>query len=617
MCGIAGIVSFAAGYEPTEADLRRMSDRIAHRGPDGEGLLIARAHGHAAGFVHRRLAILDPDERSNQPFTAEYQGRRVHLVFNGEIYNFRDLRRELEQRLPGFPWRTTGDAEVLLAAYFAHGERCTDSLLGMFAFAIFDERDGSLLLARDRMGQKPLYVAVAPKGEAVAFASELPALLEVPWVDKSVDEMSLQHYLAFGYTPVEGSIYTGIGKLLPAHRAVYRNSSSASTTQYYRAEKAAGTGRDVVATTKRLVEASVRSQLISDVPIGCFLSGGIDSSVVALCMKRAVEPGQAVHTFTARFDDPRYDESPFAAEVARHLGTEHHTFDITPDIAADLPTLAASYGEPFGDSSCLPTYYLARETRKHVKVALAGDGGDELFAGYDRYRAMALAERFGFLGSLGGPLARSLSTGHPKSRITRVARLIGAAGLPTAQRYESLMRIFPPGEFSSLPLTGSISGVPFPEGDPVLAALALDRRTYLDGDLLTKVDRASMRVNLEVRAPFMDHHLVSFAAGLSRDELFRGGKKGLLRSAFAGDLPGSVFKRPKMGFAVPIGEWFRDSLRGMVSDLLVSSSSFSVGRFGRTAVDRLLHEHQTHASDHSQRIFALVMLELWYRNRPS
>lgn len=622
MCGIAGIVAFAGEREPGEGDLRRMSAAIAHRGPDGEGMALVRsATGAVAGLVHRRLAVLDPNPRSNQPFSAEHGGRRAHLVYNGEIYNYRELRKRLEGELPDFRWRTTGDTEVLLAAYFAWGEACADHLVGMFAFAIFDEVDGSLLLGRDVMGQKPLFVAVAPETGggigAVAFASELGAVATVPWADCEVDEAALGMYLAFGYVPAPATIYRGVRKHATKMTTRYRPPGP-TRQRAVRPELVAPGGGGTVPEARRLVERAVSSQLVSDVPLGCFLSGGIDSSVVALCAQRELRKvGGCLDTFTAKFDDPRYDESPFAAEVARHLGTRHTEFAVNPDAAADLPGLAASYGEPFGDSSCLPTYYLSRETRRHVKVALAGDGGDELFCGYDRYRAMLAAEKFGSVAGLANSLLDGprLAGHHPKSLKARLGRFLAAADLPAPLRYEAYMRVFPPGLLGAPPLSGRIGTQPFLAGDVVTMAMSVDRGTYLPDDLLAKVDRASMRVGLEVRAPFMDHQLVAFAAGLPRSELLRGGKKGVLRRAFSAELPAAVFKRRKMGFAVPIGEWFRSSLREMLRSVVLDPSGFAAGRFGRQAVAGLVEQHEAAEADHSQRLFALLMLELWWKGR--
>jgi asparagine synthase (glutamine-hydrolysing) len=402
-------------------------------------------------------------------------------------------------------------------------------------------------------------------------------------------------------------------------------------------------GSDIVRSTRDLLTAAVRRQLVSDVPLGCFLSGGIDSSIIAAAMKASVGREQPVLTFSIGFDDPPYDETKFAAEVAKHLGTQHHAFTVRPNAAEDLPKLAAVFGEPFADSSALPTHYLARETRRHVKVALSGDGGDELFAGYDRYRALLLGEGFR---SLPEPLKKialnkiweRLPGTHPKSSVVRLKRLLASLHLPPAERYDSFMRYFDePAVAALLVSRDEASGgakwlqhqfAALGEGrDVVQTALALDRVTYLPEDLLTKVDRAAMLHALEVRSPFMDPDLVHFAAGLSSEQLLgtRGGAtsfmqspmttpaKLILRDAFAADLPPGVFKRRKMGFAVPIGEWFRGELRALLHDSLTAADSFAAAHFNRAMIDKLLADHDARQADHAQRLYALLMLELWWR----
>ena len=581
------------------------------------------------GMVHRRLAILDLDPRANQPF-ADEAGRVI--VFNGEIYNFRAVR----ESLPDQKWRTECDTEALLAAYATWGEGCLDRLNGMFAFAVWDPREGRLFLARDRMGQKPLYYAAGP--EAVAFASEPAALLEVPWVDVSVDAQGVADYLMWGHTP-RGSIYRGIGKVAPG-RWMSVEAGGMREKRYFVVQGSGRQGSEsrqdactTTATTRRLVTQAVRRQLIADVPLGCFLSGGTDSSIIAAAMRAAVPRDQPVLTFCIGFDDPAYDETAYAAAVARHLGTEHRTFVVRPDAAADLPKLAATFAEPFGDSSALPTHYLARETRGFVKVALSGDGGDELFGGYDRYRAVAIAQRLARWPLLMKALAcvvGAVPAANPKSRVARLQRLLATAHLAPGPRYASYLELFDLTMVARLmaPMGGDCLGMKserllterYEDAlgfglDPVQAAMAVDRELYLPEDLLTKVDRCSMMYALEVRSPFMDHELVQFAAGLSTAELIGRGPKRVLRDAFAGDLPAGVFERRKMGFAVPIGEWFRTSLREMVHDLLFAGDSFMAGNLDVGVVKRVVDEHEGRRADHTQRIYALLMLELWWRGR--
>jgi asparagine synthase (glutamine-hydrolysing) len=650
MCGFAGSISWDDRFGISRDALMRMSACVAHRGPDGQGTWfdegdISRGKPQVL-LAHRRLAVIDPDPRANQPF-SDARGRQ--LVYNGEIYNFRELRAELSALKPQYQWRTTCDTEVLLVAYDAWGDKCCQKFDGMFAFAIWDPTDGSLFLARDRTGQKPLYLAMGQSSAsecgvgAIAFASELSALRALSWVDATVDPRAVGHYLRWGYVPSPMTIYKGCEKLPPAHSMRVRGRGIevvryVDVNQPNAIREEASPGR-----IRELVSDAVRRQLVSDVPLGCFLSGGIDSSIIALTMKQAVSQGQEVLTFSIGFDDPRYDESRFANEVAHHLGTKHQTFIVRPDAAEDLPKLAAVFAEPFADSSALPTYWLSRETRRHVTVALSGDGGDELFGGYDRYRALLMGESFRSMPpglrqiALSKIWDRLLAGKHPKSRTARLKRLLATLHLPAAQRYDAYMRyldeptaasLFPdPDALESRDwLTGQFESLACGQ-DAALAAMALDRVTYLPEDLHTKVDRASMLQALEVRAPFMDAALLRFCAGLTTQELFgtrgRAGAfmqspllspgKRLLRQAFAGDLPESVFKRRKMGFAIPIGQWFRSDLRELLQDALGSKNAFASDYLDRATVQRLVDEHQSGSAEHGQRLYALLMLELWWK----
>jgi asparagine synthase (glutamine-hydrolysing) len=639
MCGLAGLIAWDDRCRVDDATLARMSGRIAHRGPDGEGIVrqhpvgSASAHRPHVTLIHRRLAILDPDPRANQPFSND-AGQTI--VFNGEIYNFRDLHRELSRLRPDYAWRTTCDTEVLLLAYSVWKEACLERLEGMFAFAIYDAGDRSLFLARDRMGQKPMFYAHR-SGEAFAFASEIPALLELAWVGREIDEQGLADYLSWGYVSGQGTIYRAVHKLEPGCWMRVGENGIEPTRWFWAnnpPRERVGAEQENIARARELILGAVRRQLVSDVPLGCFLSGGMDSSIIAAAMRAAVPAGQPVLTFSIGFEDRRYDETQYAAEVARHLGTNHHQFIVRPDAAEDLPKLAAVFGEPFGDSSALPTHYLARETRGHVKVALSGDGGDELFGGYERYRAMQLGERVGWMGSMPVGLGKLIPGSHPKARRVRLRRFLKSLGEAPARRYAGYVGLF--GAQVVMQLLGE-RAEGFIEAsqqklvekfdlylgpsmgnnqwarDVVQAALATDRDTYLPEDLLAKVDRCSMLHALEVRSPFMDHELVHFAAALPSVQLLPGGGKRLLRRAFGGDLPNTVFTRKKMGFAVPIGEWFQGSLRGMLSESLFARDSFASGHLDLEVVRRLLDEHIRGKEHHSQRLYALLMLELWWR----
>jgi asparagine synthase (glutamine-hydrolysing) len=643
MCGLAGIVTWDDRFHISESQLHGMSACIAHRGPDAAGLWLnhdreATPLHPQCGLAHRRLAILDLDHRADQPFQI---GQR-RLVFNGEIYNFPILRKELEQLLPNYQWRTTGDTEVLLAAFDAWGEGCVEHLDGMFAIAIWDDATGSLFLARDRMGQKPLYVAfveeqastssgATPKGQrisAVAFASELPALLDLPWVSRNIANDALVEYLQWGYIPSPLTIYDGAWRLRAARTMTITHRGAIDRTYFDPNVGEVGERQKAEGRTRELLTAAVGRQMISDVPMGCFLSGGIDSSIVALLMRKHASD---VRTFSIAFEDPRYDESAYAQRVATHLGTTHETFTVRPDAAADLPKLAAAFGEPFGDSSALPTYYLSRETRQHVKVALSGDGGDELFGGYDRYRAMAITQGLrSMLTPVGSRAVASIAAllpgVHPKSKSTRIKRLLSAVHLPASQRYSHYTRLFDNATLHRL-LQPAVRDYFWLEWDRIAthmdaaieshgaikAAMAADKLFYLPDDLLVKVDRASMQFALEVRSPFLDPALVTLAAGLSGPDIRQ---KRLLRQAFAADLPAEVFQRPKMGFALPIGEWFRTNLREMLHDTLLASNTFIDQVLQRPVIEELIEDHESRHADHTQRLYALLQLELWAQNRP-
>ena len=611
MCGIAGVVAWDAQYQIDPTILRRMADAIAHRGPDGIDLWT----GELCSLAFARLAILDLDPRAMQPMT---DGRRF-LVFNGEIFNFREIRKQLESLDPDYRWKTTGDSEVILRAYDAWAEKCVDKLNGMFAFAIWDPQDRSIFLARDRMGQKPLYIAIQP-GRALAFASELSALRPVTWIDREINLDSISEYLQTGYIAAPATIYRGIAKLPPASWMRCAPDGATTLRKYFDPNEPASTEISVDA-VKSAVRRAVERQLVSDVPVGCFLSGGIDSSVIATAMK-SVAPNHPILTFSIGFDDPRYDETKFAAEVSAYLGTQHRQFTVRPDAAADLPKLAAVFGEPFGDSSALPTHYLARETRAFVKVALSGDGGDELFGGYDRYRAMRWGSASARMPQIFQKMAAAVPGGHPKSSLAKARRFVAALGLPAPQRYAEYVglfqkdlqeAIFPHRPVAARNIVAAAYEMLRPHRDPVQTALATDRITYLPEDLLTKLDRSSMLHALEVRSPMMDHDLVHLAAGLSTAQLLKGGPKRMLREAFAADLPPFVFRRKKMGFAVPIGQWLRDSLRPMVHDLLTAADSFAAAHFQGKIVRTMIGDHITGKTDHSQRLYSLLMLELWWR----
>ncbi len=644
MCGLAGIISFDS-RQPIEAKtLGKMSQRIEHRGPDASGSWEVElvSPSFAAGLVHCRLSILDLDARANQPMTDS--SGRFTIVFNGEIYNFRELRALLEKELPEFEFRTTSDTEVIIAAFQAWGERCVERLEGMFAFVIVDQATRTVFAARDRMGQKPLYLATVSADKepldifeptahrpiaAAAFASEISPLLAIPWVERKLREASLTPYLLWGYVPSPYTFYEGVYSL-PAGHAMTIALQQARVWRYFdpnQQQQRFIPGETDVQATRGLVISAVKRQLVADVPVGCFLSGGMDSSIIAAAMRQVCGANQEILTFSVGFDDPRFDETEYAQAVARHLKTRHRSYHVTLDAVENLNRIVDSFGQPFADSSAIPTYHLSKITRQEVKVVLSGDGGDELFGGYDRYRAMRLGARFhpAVRYMLAMSLVQKLPGRHPKSRLARFKRFAAPLRLPVGRRYARYMELFSPDDLRQMyrpEMTDSDEAYlaatyeQLMEGrDEVQAALATDRITYLPEDLLVKLDRSSMQHALEVRSPFMDTELVQFAAGLDAQQLLGRGGKSLLRLAFAQDLPEGHFDRPKMGFAVPIGEWLRTDLREMLYDHVNAQDAFSGQYFDRTFINRMISEHESGRRDHSQRLYALLVLELWHRKQ--
>lgn len=617
MCGIAGIISFGESYRIESPMLEDMATRISHRGPDARDYWINHRERPSpdqpqVGLAFCRLAILDLDARAMQPMNDMSH----HIVFNGEIYNFPDLKRHFVAK----DWLTTGDTEVLLRVLATQGPEGVKQLNGMFALAMWNANSRTLLLARDRLGQKPLYYTWSADKKIFAFASQPTALRALPWVDWTIRHDGVEQYLRYGYVPRGGSgtIYKHIYQLPPA-TWLQIGTNTHQEVRYFDPNRAQAAMPKPAAYTRRLVLAAVKRQMVSDVPLGCFLSGGVDSSIIAAAMVQVAEPNQPVLTFSIGFDDRRYDETPYATEVAVYLGTQHRKFTVKPDAATDLPLIAASLGEPFGDSSILPTHYLSREAAKHVKVALSGDGGDELFGGYERYRAVQLAMTARYIPRPLRGLLSLLPGYHPKSTAVRIRRFMASLDVSPDQRYTGYLRLFDDAQLQLL-------GVPHDgfaidrflyrvlnrQRDVMQAAAALDRLMYLPGDTLTKLDRASMLHGLEVRSPLLDKEIVQFAAGLPSRQLY---PKRLLHKAFAADLPPRVFHRRKMGFAVPIGQWLRTQLRPMLHDLLFASDSFASAHFAKDGLTKLVDQHHRQIIDHSERLYALLMLELWWKTQ--
>jgi asparagine synthase (glutamine-hydrolysing) len=633
MCGIAGAIWHDPRSALDPATLERMVGVLRHRGPDDAGVSWSAPKGSGIDALpgvalgHRRLAILDV-AGGRQPMSNE--DGSVSLVFNGEIYNYVDLRRRLEGA--GHTFRTSSDTETIVHLYEDEGLDFLTHLDGMFALALWDAKGRRLVLARDRLGKKPLVYRLEPG--RLLFASELKSLLEAPGVSREIDPQALDEYLTYQYVPHPRTIFRGIHKLPPAHFGVYRDGRWTSGC-YWRPDFDAEVRRpfhDYADELRELLTAAVKTRLQSDVPLGAFLSGGIDSTlVVGLMQKLADRP---VKTFSIGFSLDEYDETRYARQAAEHFGTEHHEFRVEPSGLEVLPKLIWHYDEPFGDSSAIPTYYVSKLSREHVTVALTGDGGDELFAGYSRYQAVRLGAWFDrlprpFRFLLAGPYWLKLAGGgRQRSFQRRLARFAGTLGQSPGRRYLEWMSIFNENRRAQLYSDAFVEQMP--DADPfdflaaafrrsahrdaVTSASLADLVTYLPCDLLTKVDIASMANGLECRQPFLDRRVVELAVGMpvAYKLGLRRGKK-ILRRTFADLLPKAILRRPKMGFGVPLGPWFRGELKDFSRQVLLDPQALARGYFRPAAVAQLLDEHQAGIFDHGYRLWSLLVLELWHR----
>src|SRR6476469_5264588 len=600
VCGIAGLYSPAGPPNPELVDAMRAA--LVQRGPD-EGS--TDAFGRCV-LGHQRLKVIDL-ETGYQPVSNETGD--VVAVFNGEAYNFMSLR----DQLGGHEVRGTGDTPILPHLYEESGPHFVERLHGMFALALWDAGRERLVLARDRLGKKPLLWTRLPDG-TLAFASELKALLRLPQISREIDLEAVDAYLALQYVPGNETALRGIHKLAPGHVLVAEGETE-RIERYWRPEPAETSTheREWLERVRATVGEAVRKRLVADVPLGALLSGGIDSSIVVALMAQA--SSQPVRTFTVGFPDVRYDERTFARAVASRYGTVHEEVEIEQDIASTLPRLAAAFDEPLGDEAAFPTFLIAEQARQHVTVALAGDGGDEVFAGYERYVAHRLAERIPAPLARGGAAALRVlpaARREPRSPLFRAARFLDVAATPTGRRYARLMEIFPVELRRELWADARTARqVRLEPSRPGAAGLQLlDIETYLPGDLLLKADLASMAHSLELRSPFLDHEVVALGLALP-DSLKTRGREGkvALRRAFAAELPPEVAGRGKTGFGVPLGRWFRSELRDAAHDLLAVDR----GWFRPDTVRRLLAEHESGRADHGHRLWCLLMLELWMR----
>jgi asparagine synthase (glutamine-hydrolysing) len=625
----------------------RMATTLGHRGPDDSGKYAEPRVG--LGLGHRRLAVLDLSPAGAQPMRSP-DGRYV-LVHNGEIYNFRELRAELEKAGGEFlPWRSDSDTEVILAAVTAWGIRQTlTRLIGMFAFALWDCQENTLYLARDRMGEKPLYYGRA--GKALLFASELKAVRAFPGFEARLDMEALSQYLRFQYVPEPRSIYEGVSKLMPGHLlALTPDMAHLPEPEPYwtlsraveRAQEEPFTGNPVSAATQldTLLRSVVKNQMLSDVPLGCLLSGGIDSSLVTALMQ--AEADRQVKSFTIGYEETAYDESGQARGVAEHLGTEHTELIATPDHALDLiEHLPDIYDEPFADASQLPTLLVSRLTREHVTVCLTGDGGDEVFAGYNRhFWVPALWERIRILPqgvravaaetarivpphmydalfrSLHDLLPSAAQVTTPGHKVHKLADVLSATS--PEDLYKRLCTTWPRPDRLLPGTTEPPSPLDLPDSWPLQSEITrwmqyLDATTYLPGDILHKVDRATMSVALESRAPFLDHRVIEFAWRLPVDMLVQGRQgKRILRDILGRYVPGHLIDRPKAGFGVPLDQWLRGPLKDWATDLLSNDRLDAQGLFNSTMVDGQLCAHLRGTKDNQYRLWNMLMFQAWY-----
>jgi len=621
MCGIVGIVR-NDGKPVDEQLLARMNLAIQHRGPDEDGFYV----NGSVGLAMRRLAIIDL-KSGQQPI--HNQDRTSWIVFNGEIYNYLELREKLEKL--GHTFYTNSDTEAIVHAYDQFGADCPKHLRGMFALAIWNEPNQELFLARDRVGKKPLLYAHL-NGQLI-FGSEFSALLLHPDISREVQPEALDYYLSFMCIPAPLTAYKAIRKLEPGHWLRWRK-GEIETHRYWQPDFTKKLDIDEEEAGERTVEIlrdAVRVRLMSEVPLGAFLSGGIDSSAVVALMSQ--ESSDRVKTFSIGFDEQDFSELHHARRIAEHVGAEHHEFIVRPDAVEVLPTLVEHYGEPYADSSAVPTYYVAKETRKHVTVALNGDGGDESFAGYERYIAMGLTEKYRRVPSF---LRESViketvnlipSSPMKRSRVKSAKRLLEVVSLPRVDRYTHWVSVF--NEQTKQPLYSDFFREQTQGNNPtglldewfkrangigvVDAMLLTDQMTYLPNDLLVKVDIATMAVSLEARSPFLDHHVIEFAASLPQElKLRRLTSKYLLKKVLRKLLPTENLNRRKMGFGVPIGHWFRGKMQPFLREVVLSDKALRRGLFKPEAVRQLIELHTRGERDYSHQLWTLLMLELWF-----
>ncbi len=620
MCGFAGEFLIGSGRaDPGIA--RAMSARLVHRGPDRAGHFISKDSRCTIGF--RRLAVIDP-AGSDQPMSLPDESLTV--AFNGEIYNFRSLRRTLAS--DGAKFKSNGDTEVLLHLYRRYGPAMVDHLDGMFAFVIYDAEAGTLFLARDRIGQKPLWYSILY--DRIVFASEAKALLLHPKVSRHVERHSITSYFSIGYIPSPQSAWRGVLKMQPGHCMLVPDDPGPQRYWAPTADTNALSEDQAIEKVRATLTEAVEARMKADVPLGALLSGGVDSAVVVALMSKAAGRVGGVRTFTAGFEDDSYDERPGARAIADHCGAQHTELLIKPEAGALLDRIVDLYDEPFADSSALPTFLICQAARQHVTVALVGDGGDEVFGGYDRYRALHLAESMGwakyFAARVMGGAFRLIAPVHERNLLRRFVRFTEALGRPFSVQYlmyrslfakKDLSRLLTDDFASSLDLDGPADWFYslYEQGDfddEVGFAQRHDVLTYLPDDLLVKADIASMASSLELRAPMLDHRLVDLGLSLpTKLKLSRRRGKTILAKAFGDILPKKVFTGRKRGFAVPLARWLREDLRETLRETLLDKQLQQEGIFRPEALAGLINDHLSEKDDHSHRLWSLLVFARW------
>ena len=627
MCGICGELTFGRGPSANAEAVQRMAQTLWHRGPDSGGLYLAPSGAAALGF--RRLSIIDLRSDANQPLGNEDQA--VQVVFNGEIYNFAALREGLVAR--GHQFRSRADTEVIVHLYEELGDRAIDELDGMFAIAIWDERAQRLLLARDRAGKKPLFFW--RDDSRLVFGSEVKAILAHPAADTDVDASSIPLYLLYGYVTHPATPYRWVVHVEPGSVLTITRDGVTQSRQYWHipfappsTTRAAFSYPDAVAEVRRLVTRAVERRLMSDVPLGAFLSGGIDSTIVVGVMSQLLK--EPVRTFTIGFsDNPAFDESAVARETAARFGTHHTEFRAKASAVELLDTLIWHHDGPFADSSAVPTYLVSRLTREHVTVALTGDGGDEVFAGYLRFSAALAAERVPSAAArVGSAVARALpSPSHERHILARARRFFASSQLPLEERatawagafYDNVEDVVQPHLWPFIDRRRNIAALAnrLSSLTPLDRLLAINFHSYLHDDLLVKADRMTMASSLEARSPLLDRALIEYVATLPSEAKLNGRRsKVILREAFADLLPASVTTRPKTGFGVPIDQWFRGELADRVRDELLGASAKSREYVSGPYVAALVDAHLTGVANHGHRLWTLLTLERWLQRLP-